>query len=222
MVYARSSFKFRSRRLPVLVCVAAVLVVALPIVGSEDESEPILRIEQDWKLVLNEPDQSVNAPQFHTVMSPFGDLDSVYAQVTWNWRELPDFAPGGLQIQGWCGDECPLHKDFSSNELSTTAETLRWTQAIETDGTVLTFEVINGQSVTWGAFGGHSLQIRGTAPIAALNNYNTDVSAANSVITYGSNRVQSLVITEVRYYGANGLLGVDSVPTVVHQGEQAD
>ncbi|UCG31555.1 MAG: hypothetical protein JSU68_07795 [Phycisphaerales bacterium] len=222
MVCVRSSFKLGGPKLPVLACVAAVLVVAIPISGSQDEPEPILRIEQDWKLVLNEPDQAVHAPQFHTVMSPVGDLDSLYAQVTWNWRELPDFAPGGLQIQGWADDECRLHRDFSSNELSTTAETLRWTQTMETNGAVLTFAIINGQSATWGAFGGHSLQIQGTAPIASLNNYDTNVSAANSVITYGSNRVDSLVITEVRYYGADGLLGTDSVPKVVYQGEQAD
>jgi len=77
--------------------------------------ESIMRVEEDWVLV--EPDGDVLAPQFHTLMSPFIHLDSFYAQVTWNYWELPEFEPAMNGV-----------------------ETL--------------FGVINGQSETWGSFGG--------------------------------------------------------------------
>jgi hypothetical protein len=170
--------------------------------------------------VLNEPEDALQAPQFHTVISPFGHIDWVYAQVTWNYRELPEFEPGGLQVQAWAGEECSLQKNFGYQELSSTAETVKWTQALETDGAVLTFEIVNGESVTWGAFGGTSLRIQGTAPVPVLNAYDTNVSVKNSLVSFGANRVKELVITQVRYYGAEGLLGVDANPRVVYQGDQ--
>ena len=61
-------------------------------------TEPVVRVEEDWMLVLNEPDGNVDSPQFHTVMSPFSDASSFFAQVLWNYRETPDFVTGGVQL----------------------------------------------------------------------------------------------------------------------------
>ena len=206
-------------RLTAVTCLAAILAVTMPVAASDQAQEPVLRVEQDWQLVLNEPDDAVLAPQLHTVMSPFGHLDSLYAQVTWNYRELPDFEEGGLQIQAWAGEECTIQRSFGAEGLSTTAETIRWTQVLETDGTALSFKITNGQSTTWGAFGGDTMQVRGGAAVANLNAYSTGLSAGRSLVTYGANRVQLLVITEVRHYGAEGLLSTDSTPKVVFRGE---
>ena len=94
--------------LTVPTCLALGVLSAVPILmvctsaqaaGAPPDVLVIMRVEEDWEVVLNEPGSDVNAPQFHTVMSPFGDLDSLYAQITWNYRELPDFEAGGLQIQ---------------------------------------------------------------------------------------------------------------------------
>jgi len=45
------------------------------------------------------------------------------------------------------------------------------------------------------------------------------VSRANSGISFGTNRVKLLAISQVRRYGQNGLISVDSMPKIVYQSE---
>ena len=194
-------------------------VASAPVVASGEAQEPVIRVEQDWRLVLTEPDDAVLAPQLHTVMSPFGNLNSLYAQVTWNYAELPDFEEGGLQIQAWEGEDCSFHRSFNGQGLSGIAETVRWTQVMETNGNTLSCKIVNGQSTTWGSFGGQSMGVNGSAAVPNLNQYDTGVSVGNSLVTYGANRVRLLVITEVRRYGEDGLLSVESNPRVIFRGE---
>lgn len=189
---------------------------ATPVPADAPFMEPILRVEEDWVLVLNEPDGSVDSPQFHTVMSPFSDVETYFAQVLWNYREEPDYISGGVQLQSYDGETLVRGKSMEFGQLSTTAETVSWTQSLETNGTSLSFSISNGQSTTWGVFG-KDMYIATDAALASLNNYNPDFSAQASGITYGSNRVNTMTITQVRYYGASGLLGVDATPRVVSE-----
>ncbi|HOW69139.1 MAG TPA: hypothetical protein PKY77_00945 [Phycisphaerae bacterium] len=192
----------------------AVLWPAPSVLSVQEFSEPVTRVEEDWVLVLNEPDDAITSPQFHTVMSPVGNLEGSYAQVLWNYREVPNFVAGGLQLQGWNGEQMVNSKTVRVTPLSTTAETIRWTQVLEIVEGELFFDIVNGQSTTWGWFGRDMrLQQAGTA--SDLNAYNAQVSVNNSCITYGSNRVTQLVINEVRWYGQSGLLYTDSTPKVI-------
>ncbi len=184
-----------------------------------DEGAYIMRIEQDWQLVLNEPGAEVNAPQFHTVISPNGGLNNGYAQVSWNYRELPDFTSGGLQVQMWSGDGDPQLTSVGEGVLSTNAETITWTQRLTTDGTQLTFAIINGHSTSWGAFGGDAMTASLPLSHPNLNQYSTSVTQTNSWITFGANRVNSLVITQVRYYNTDGLVRTDSTPVVIYHSD---
>ena len=186
-------------------------VVALP--------EPVVRVEEDWRLELNEPDRYVDSPQFHTVMTPYSDVDSYFAQVLWNYRETPAFSAGGVQLQSYNGTRLQSRRSLEYGRLSTTAETIRWTQALETNGTELTFEVVNGQSSTWGDFG-REMRIADDADLQSLDEYNPEVSVRESCVTFGSNRVNSLRIVEVRYYGASGLLRRDTTSRVVSSLEE--
>lgn len=182
-----------------------------PSYASAPVSDPVLRVEEDWELVVNDPNNNVTSPQFQTVMSPLADLDSYYAQTLWNYRETPDFTPGGVQLQSYVGETLIRKRSVESRILSTSAETITWMQALETDGATLTFSVNNGQSTTWGAFG-RDMNISNTANLPDLNQYDPSVSASNACVTFGGNRVESLVLKEVRYYGASGLLAVDNSP----------
>jgi len=182
----------------------------------DGDPPPVVRIEEDWRLVLNEPDNGVESPQFHTTMSPNAHVNSNYAQVLWNYREVLDFEPGGLQLQSWDGDYLVRYRVVRQSALSTAAETITWTQALETDGEALSFEIVDGDSTTWGSFG-RDMRIDSAANLANLNSYSSDVSESESCITYGSNRVDELVITEVRRYAADGsLVSVDSTPRYVY------
>ena len=201
-----------------MIGLGVLMVSATPAVWASPHGT-VIRVEEDWVLVLNQPDDAVTAPQFHTVMSPFGSLDAVFAQVTWNYRELPDFTAGGLQIQAWNGGSFIVERSFGSNKMSDKAETVSWTQELETNGSQLSFTIRDGQSTTWGSFGypANNMKIQGTFGITDLNGYDPDMSSGYSGISFGSNRVQKLVLNEVRYYDASGLLWVDSAPRVVFQ-----
>ncbi len=179
-------------------------------------AEPVIQVEEDWQLVLNEPDGNVDSPQFHTAMSPYAGMSSIFAQVLWNYRETPDFTPGGVQLQSYNGETLIRRRSMEYGQLSSSAETITWTQRLQTDGAILSFEVVDGQSTTWGSFG-KDMRIDEDAGLASLGEYSPDTSASESCVTYGSNRVNSMMITQVRYYGASGLLWVDATPRVVFQ-----
>jgi hypothetical protein len=195
---------------------SVVCLGSAPAISAEAFAEPVIRVEEDWQLVLNEPDSGVDSPQFHTVMSPFDNAESYFAQVLWNYRETPGFTPGGVQLQSYYGESLIRRRSMEFGQLSNTAETVTWTQTLETDGTLLNFNVTNGQSTTWGTFG-KDMTISADADLADLNGYSPDTSARESCVTYGSNRVNLMVITQVRYYGESGLLGVDNTPRVVFE-----
>ncbi|MEK6674646.1 MAG: hypothetical protein AABZ47_03215 [Planctomycetota bacterium] len=180
------------------------------------ESPSVVRVEEDWRLVLNEPDDDTDSPQFHTVMSPTDDAEELFAQVLWNYRETPDFVSGGVQLQCYDGETLMRYRTMEYGRLSTEAETITWTQSLVVDGLSLTFEVSHGQSTTWGAFG-REMRISSVTDLGTLNSYDPEVSAENSCVTYGSNRVDELVITQVRYYGVDdSLLYVDAAPRMVY------
>jgi hypothetical protein len=194
------------------------LFILLPAAVAMGDAPTVMRVEEDWELVLAAPSTIKTAPQLETVSSPVGHLSSIFARVTWNYREQPEFLAGGMQLQAWNGDTYLAKTNFGSDDLSTVSETVTWTQSIKTDGYLLTLKVSNGQSTTWGSFGGSLLTLQGIVYLPNLNGYSTDVSVANSGITFGANRVEMLRIKEVRRYdGAGDLLSTDSTSRVVHQ-----
>ena len=180
----------------------------------------VMQVEEDWELVLAEPAAIKTAPQLETMISPVGNIDSVFARTTWNYREFPDFQAGGMQLQAWHHDAFLAKTNFGTNDLSTVSETVTWTQVLKTDGTVLMLKITDGNSITWGAFGGSTLTLVGVVQLPNLNGYRTDVSVANSGVTFGANRVVRLRIKEVRRYSDDGtLLSTDSDPKVIHEGK---
>ncbi|MDH3718339.1 MAG: hypothetical protein OES79_09490 [Planctomycetota bacterium] len=184
---------------------------------SQAAENDVVRVEEDWELVLTEPSDAKTCPQFETAMSPHGHADADYARVTWNYREFDTFHGAGLQVQTWHGDQLQWHRSVSEQDLSNTAEGIIWTQALETDGTTSVFRIINGQSTTWGSFGGDDTAVQLAKSVANLNGYTTGTSTANCQITYGLNRVSLLRIKEVRRYRADGeLISVDSEPKLLY------
>lgn len=217
--------RLRSRRgLTASLAVATALALIIPSAfAAVDPAETVTHVEEDWELVVDEPSGVKDSPQLATVMSPFSDLDSLFGIVTWNYRELPSFTAGGMQLQSWAGEEFLLSKDFRSSELSTVGETITWTQSLKVNGGVLKLKVQDGHSTTWGAFGGSEMTLSEIINIGNLDYYSADTSAKNSGISYGANRVILLRVKEVRRYNADGdLISTDSTPRVVHQRVDAD
>ena len=106
-------------------------------------------------------------------MSPFEHTDAAYGQISWNYRELPDFESGGVQLQAWGADYEFGYKSYRASPLSLNAETITWTQALETNGQWLRITILNGQSSSWGAFGGEDAHIDIPYAVRCLSGYSS-------------------------------------------------
>jgi hypothetical protein len=202
------------------------LLVVLSVLGcaslaSAQTLPTIVRVEQDWELVVGTPDPDNDAPQIVCVISPLGDVNSWYAAFELNQRSQPCFSPGGLQLQIWEG-ELPLSEVNSEGEalLANSAEVVRWTQSMELVDGALVFEITQGTSSTWGSFGGGgSLRLSINTTLENLNAYDPAVSVQNSGVGYATNRVHSLVLKKTRLFTSTGEQLEDNNKKVVHSQE---
>ena len=205
------------------VCGPLVLALAA-VLGSAAlaDSPSVVRIEEDWELVIGTPSANSDAPQVTSAISPLGNVESLHATFVVNNHDVPTFTAGGLQLQVWDGKTSVVSRRFPNQAVLTApGETIRWTQAMELKDGGLTFEVVGGTSTTWGAFGGEgTLKTSVPTNIENLNGYSPDVSVESSGVTYAANRVQSLVLKKVRKVLSTGETVEDVQPRVVHSTDQ--
>jgi hypothetical protein len=195
------------------------LVVAWSSTIFAQDASTIVRVEEDWSLDVTWPAQGIVAPQLATVISPVGHTNSIYGAFALNHRPLPEFAGGGLQLQVWNNDVAEQYVNYFDDAMLNhreAQETVTWTQAMSLENGNLTFEVLNGQSQTWGQFGGDSIKTTVAVGLADLNQYSPSVSVANSGISYAANRVRSLSIKKVRWITSDGQVYEDANPKVVY------
>jgi len=197
------------------------LLIAAILAGCSEAAaqEPtVVRVEEDWELVVGDPDPTADAPQVICVISPQGNVSGVYGAFELNARSIPDFMAGGLQLQVWEGDTALSDRRHPNGVLmQTTGETVTWTQSMELSDGALTFDVTDGSSSTWGGFGGEGyLRATVNTALTNLNNYNPVVSVANSGVSFAGNRVTSLVLKQVRLELSDGQVIVDDTDRTVH------
>lgn len=181
----------------------------------------IVRVEEDWELVVQLPEVNTDAPQVTCVISPGGDLFGVYASFELNHHTQPEYAAGGLQLQLW-SEGFPVASSASPNQtlLQQQSETIRWTQWMRIHEGRLKFDVVDGTSTTWGNFGGQgTLKVSLPTELHTLAGYQPGFSADHSGVGYASNRVTSLKLREVRWYSDSDLVARDTTDRVVHSQE---
>lgn len=181
-------------------------------------ADEIVRIEEDWELVVADPDPSSFAPQVTCTFSPQGDLSGYYGVFDLNLRNTPIYEAGGMQLQVWVGEYPVMTKKSNVGTLLNTAnETVTWTTSMWISEGQLNFAITDGQSSTWGGFGSNgSLTVTVGQQLENLQGYSANVSIANSGIGFAANRVTSLTLKEVRAYSESKLEAVDSTDRVVH------
>lgn len=201
-------------RCKVAVCLAlGVLGACLPVSAQE-----VVRVEEDWELVLGEPDPVIVGPQVTTTMSPTGNLDGLYFTFEINHRSAPWWTPGGLTIHQWSGEARVQSFDRSDRSvMQTSGEIVSWTQILSADGSNLTFQVKDGCSTTWGPFGYSNMFKLRTNWSGNLNGYTPDLSVAQSGAAFAGNRVQLLRIKEIRVTYSNGQTLTDTTERIAHQ-----
>jgi len=179
----------------------------------------IVRVDEDWELLVGHPEPTTAAPQVTAVMSPTGNLNSWHVAFELNHQTLPSYEPGGLSLQLWRG-EVPQDVDgdkFGSVLSQADGETITWTQTMSITGSVVTFEVTSGNSATWGNFGnGGELRLSADTALHDLDAYRPEVSVENSGVGFASNRVHSFTLKRVRLHRANGDIEETNVDLTVH------
>jgi len=179
----------------------------------------VVHVEEDWQLVLGQPDSPTVGPQIAVTMSPFGDLNDTFFTLEINHRSAPYWTPGGLTIHHWCGDWRVESLDRTDRTVMTTSsETVTWTQSLDTSNGALTFQVKNGSSTTWGRFGYSGFfKLQTGWGVMNLNSYSPLVSVAQSGVAYAGNRVQSLKLMQTRFTLSDGTVVTDNTVRVAHQ-----
>lgn len=176
------------------------------------------RVEEDWELVIREPSLEDEAPQVLNVISPNGTQDNDFFVFEINHVTQPDYHAGGLQLQHWNGETVQSWTPVSDTDrLKYANETITYTLRLRLIGGYLFASVRNGESQTWGEFGGDPLKISYPAYQLGLNSYSTANSVAKSRVGFASYRVGRFVLKEVRYYSNGNLAATDTTDYVVHE-----
>jgi len=194
-------------------------VLALSSAAKFATAQDIVHIEEDWTLLVGTPDANSVGPQIAVTMSPFNDIKDTYFTLEINHRSLPYWTPGGITLHQWAGEWRIQSLDRADRSvMNTSNETVTWTQILDVQGGVLTFQVKNGSSTTWGPFGysGHLKLMTGWG-VNNINSYTPNVSVARSGVAYAGNRVQLLKITEIRATLSDGSTFTDDTGWTVHQ-----
>jgi hypothetical protein len=186
------------------------LAAALPS-AVRAEQEDVVRVQEDWELVVGAASENREAPQVLTIISPTTTDDGLYGLFELNHQSFPSYQRGGIQLQIWNGEELVGYKDnVRTDLLGSEGEVITWTQEMDASSGPLRFRILNGQSSTWGEFAPEgTLYLHATQTLANLNGYHPDFSVSRSGVLFAANRVQSLALKRVRLYSSQGLIAED-------------
>ena len=210
-----------SRRSYTTALLAALLSVVISPTAFGQVSLPVSAVpdavEEDWQLVIGEPDPIAVGPQITTVMcADATDSTAPFAAFDLNYLEYPVFFAGGMQVQIWSANAIINASSQVGGLFNTRGESVTWTQRMSISGSSITYDVNNGQSTTWGKFGeGGLLRVTFPTQLTSLLNYDPDDSAKRSGASWESNRVQRLTLVRVRYYEKGLLIATDTLPRTV-------
>lgn len=169
-------------------------------------SADVVSIEEHWSLNVGGPELERCAPQVSMVMSPIDNVDGNHFVFLLNHSTFPGFVAGGLQLQHWDGGFV-MNTANSDKQgiLSYDQETVSWVQRLSLDDGIVTMEIKDGDSQSWGSFGqGANLRLSYSSGLARLNNYRPSISISDSGIGFAGNRVSSLTLNKLKWTLVDG------------------
>ncbi len=153
-------------------------------VSAQTTTGTVMRVEEDWALVVAEPDIDNNSPQVTCVISPLS-MASGYAAFDINYRTQPNYAAGGLQLHIWNPVDPIVTKNFSADGmLSVQNETITWTQTMSLQQGSLTFQVLMGSrrpGANLAAMTGPSRSTRSSPTLTAMTRMYPSVTRASAL-----------------------------------------
>ena len=207
----------RSNSFPYLPVALALLAGAL--LTNTASAQPVY-IEEDWEVVIGTPDPAAQAPQIITAMSSTDRLEDVHAIFEINHATLPVTQAGGMGLQIWSSETNLSYMTHPlQGVLSTEGEVIRYTMSQRISNGVITFEVKNGSSTTWGNnWGVGGFYLKASTSQDSLPNYSPEASVKFSKVGFAKHRVKKFALKEVRKYGPNGsLISRDTTERIVHE-----
>jgi hypothetical protein len=194
-------------------------VVALVLANSSQlRAQTVTAIEEDWQLDINTSNSVRSSPQFNCLTSTGADIQSLHAILLVNQHETTS---GNLQLQLWSGDQRLAITEVpnSSAILNTVGERITWTMRLSVSKSVLTAEILNLSSTTWGNSSGKNsiATVSATTTLAGLDSYDPNVTCQNSDVEVGNTRVQKLTLRKTRIYTGKQKSVETSLERVVYQ-----
>jgi hypothetical protein len=211
------SFSKLNVRFSAVLAVAGVLLLPAVLAaagGGGPKSTDVTQIDENWQLQIGTPNSSIGSPQLTFLISPTADTSGYYAILTVNQR---DGAVGGLQLTLYNGDTAVsgASQTYSNTSaLATISEKISWTTSMSYASGTLTVSVSGLSSTTWGNDNKTILTVSTPATLSYLNSYDLTggVSAANSGVDYGNQRVSKVIIKSIiPYLGSKKSPGADSL-----------
>src|SRR5947208_1637524 len=132
------------------VALAVLLLPAARTVADDHGAQAsVVRVEEDWELLVSHPDIAISSPQVSTQMARSPSA-SRFSNFHLNSSDLPSFTQGGLQLQAWRGStNLVAQTSDNHNIMNTDNELVTWTQYLRTDSGTLKFGISASSSQTW-------------------------------------------------------------------------
>lgn len=209
----RTHFRDPGGALACIIGLAIALATSSPVLAGPND---VVAVEEHWALQVSRPDAQRSTPQITMLMSPTGTVQSVYFQFTLNHANVATYAPGGLQVQSWLAGIAVHQRATDINvALDRPNEVIRWTQRLSLLNGNLRFQVCDGESETWGTFGGDDLTLDVATLQANLNSYRPSLSLNGARVGFAENCPVSLILTKVAWLTEDGQVHEQSGPISV-------
>lgn len=186
--------------------------------GLSDPATTLIRIEEDWVALVDEPDVNISSPQICNIISPTRSLNGPVGQIQINHRGYPSFEEGGLQVQGLVGGETVSAMSSGRTAvLARSSDNLRYTVTLELAEEGYVFGIRNVRSRTWGSFASRGIRTSVHCDDTTLDAYSPDVSIENSVVNLGAHRIKIHYITAIRRTYQDGHTETDETDRISHR-----
>ncbi len=181
------------------------IATSLTINVNAEETPEVIRVEEDWELVVNQPEPALFSPQITLFVSPTSS-ETDYFQLQMNYAADDEFSGGGFHVAAVKNEQIyDEARSVTRIPLRTDGDRIRWTSVMAAFDDRFYFAVRDGHSDDWGAFGGPQYLVEMTSgSVKNLDGYSYQKSVDNIDIGFGANRVSSLKLLRVRLYYKSG------------------
>lgn len=174
------------------------------------EEPTVYKVEEDWELVVNEPDPSNNSPQVTFFTSPSHYSEGTYFQLQLNYHAADHYSSGGFHVAAVNDDQIVDDaRSKTRKNLAISNDVIRWTSVMAVIDNRAMFAVRDGYGREWSSFGGPDYLVQMVpSPVKDLSQYRYQQSMDAVDIGFGKNRVSRVTLKVVRLFYTNGHVAV--------------